>query len=97
MTPQQSYSSNKPSVEYFCVFGSECFVHVPDANRTKWEPKSRKCIFLGYNMQSKGYRLYDPEMKKVLESRDVVFNEASQQVEEHDPTTSHTHQPQPPD
>ena len=88
MTPQQAYSGKKPSVAHFKVFGSECFMHVPDAERRKLDPKSRKCIFLGYDMESKAYRLYDPEAKKVQLSRDVCFQEDSQQVEEETPSPS---------
>jgi len=52
-TPQEAYSGKKPSVAHLKVFGSECFMHIPDEERTKLQPKSRKCIFLGYDMESK--------------------------------------------
>jgi len=81
-TPQEAWSGKKPSVAYFCTFGCECFMHVPDASRTKWDSKSRKCIFLGYSMESKGYLLYDPKAKKIVVSRDVVFREQPHLVEE---------------
>jgi len=34
------------------------------------------CIFLGYDNESKAYRLYDKIRRKVLISRDVVFDES---------------------
>ena len=34
-----------------------------------------KCIFIGYNSESKAYRLYDPITKKIIISRDVEFLE----------------------
>ena len=40
MTPLQAFSSKKPSTTHFRVFGCDRFMHVPDANRTKSEPKS---------------------------------------------------------
>ncbi|KAK3025021.1 hypothetical protein RJ639_044630 [Escallonia herrerae] len=40
------------------------------------DPKSKECIFLGYEEGVKGYRLWDPVAKKRVISRDVVFNEA---------------------
>jgi hypothetical protein len=36
---------------------------------------SKKCFFLGYETGTKGYRLWDPTARKVVISRDVVFNE----------------------
>ena len=31
------------------VFGSNVFVHVPNKDRSKLDPKAIKCIFLGYS------------------------------------------------
>ncbi len=43
--------------------------------RRKLDSKSRKCLLLRYGTVTKGYRLYDSQIKKVFYSRDVVFNE----------------------
>ena len=32
-------------------------------------------MFLGYTSESKGYRMWCPDSKKVIQSRDVTFNE----------------------
>jgi hypothetical protein len=34
-----------------------------------------KCIFMGYSMETKRYRYYDPLTKKLIVSRDVLFDE----------------------
>ena len=75
MTPHEAYSGKKPSVEHFRIFGCHCYAHVPNSTRTKLESKSKKCVFLGYSEESKAYRLYDSEAKKIIVSRDVVFAE----------------------
>lgn len=75
MTPEEAWSEVKPSVEHFRVFGCIAHAHVPDARRTKLEDKSRSCVLFRMSAESKGYKLYDPICKKVVISRDVVFEE----------------------
>ena len=75
MTPYEKLNNVKPKVDYFRVFGSECFAHVPKDERSKLDPKSRKCIFIGYSSVKKGYKLYDQQNMKVIFSRDVIMNE----------------------
>lgn len=65
----------KPQVDGLRVFGCQAFGHIPKDERRKLDPKSKKCVLLGYGTTKKGYRLYDPLKKKVLHSRDVIFNE----------------------
>ena len=101
MTPLQAFSGKKPSVSHFRIFGSDCYVHVPDASRTKWDAKSQKCIFFGYSEESKSYRLYNPTTKKIVVSRDVVFAEQPHHEEEDEDSSFEsqeipTYQPQPP-
>ena len=37
--------------------------------------KSERCIFIGYKDGLKGYKLWNPETRKVVYSRDVVLRE----------------------
>lgn len=37
-------------------------------------PKGKKCIFVGYNSSTKGYKLFDVDSKKLIVTRDVIFN-----------------------
>ncbi|KAL3846133.1 hypothetical protein ACJIZ3_003536 [Penstemon smallii] len=55
--------------------------------RSKLDPKSRKCIFLGYADGVKGYRLWDPTAHKVIISRDVIFTDNKIQENENDSTS----------
>ena len=50
-------------------------MHIPNKGRTKLDDKSHKCVFLGVSEESKAYMLYDSTTKKVIVSRDVVFDE----------------------
>ena len=49
--------------------------HVPSDERGNLDPKSKRSIFLGYSENRKGYRLYDINKKRIVHSRDVVFDE----------------------
>jgi transposase InsO family protein len=75
MTPEEAWSGVKPNVDYFRVFGCISHVHVSDSKRKKLDDKSFQCVLLGMSEESKAYRLYDPVSKKIVVSRDVVFEE----------------------
>lgn len=74
-TPEEAWSNVRPTVEYFLVFGCVAHVHIPDQRRTKLEDKSKTCVFLGISDESKAYILFDPVSKKIIVSRDVMFEE----------------------
>ena len=74
-TPQEAWSGRKPGVSHLRVFGSIAHAHVPDEKRSKLDDKSEKFIFIGYDANSKGYKLYNPETKKTIISRNVIFDE----------------------
>jgi transposase InsO family protein len=76
ITPFEAWYKQKPSVSHLRVFGTDAYVHVPKELRKKWEPKSKKGIFMGYSACSKAYRIWDVADRKIIESRDVLFNEA---------------------
>ncbi len=55
-------------------------LHVPDEKRTKLEPKSMPCVFLGYYEGTKACRLMCVETKRIIKSKDVVFIEGSKEI-----------------
>jgi hypothetical protein len=74
-TPMEVWSGKKPSIRHLRVFGCEAYAHVPKEKRSKLENKAVKCIFIGYSVGVKGYKLWDPVACKVLYSRNVIFRE----------------------
>ncbi|KAG6470766.1 hypothetical protein ZIOFF_071844 [Zingiber officinale] len=75
--PYELLFDAKPNVKYLRVFGSICYVHVSDSQRSKLDAKAIKCIFVGYDEQRKGWRCMDPMTNKCVVSRDVIFDEIS--------------------
>ncbi|MCO5579765.1 hypothetical protein L7F22_033625 [Adiantum nelumboides] len=75
ISPYERLYGIKPTVSYMKVFGCVCYVHVPKEARKKMESKAVKCIFLGYLVEKKGYKCYDPMTRQVYVSRDVKFCE----------------------
>ena len=75
ITPLEAWTGEKPVVKHLRVFGCNAYVHVPKEERGKLDSKSKKCIFVGYGNEMKGYRLFDTVRQKIIFSRDVVFNE----------------------
>ncbi|MCO5553185.1 hypothetical protein L7F22_006706 [Adiantum nelumboides] len=73
ITSYEAWYEKKPLVNYLRVFGCLAYAHIPQQLRGKLDDKAVKCIFVGYNSGSKGYRLYNPTIKKIFESRDVIF------------------------
>lgn len=74
-TPFTLWFGFKPSLEHFRVFGCQVYAYVEKQHRTKLDPKSHLCYFLGYCDHTKGYRIWDPETSHVLVRREVTFNE----------------------
>ena len=46
--PEEAWTGKPPSYKHLRVFGCVAYVHVRREDRTKLDPKSLKCIFLGY-------------------------------------------------
>ena len=83
----------KPQVDTLKVFGCLVYAHIPKDKRQKFDSKARRCIFLGYGMVTKGYKLYDVNRSKVLYSRDGVFDESKPEIEKEPKAMSQGNQP----
>jgi hypothetical protein len=73
-TPFERLYGQLPSYSHIRVFGCLAYatdVHVPH----KFVPQAKRCIFLGYPVGQKAYKLYDLAIHQMFTSRDVVFHE----------------------
>ena len=60
MMPKERFCGRKPDLAHLKVFGCIAYVHVLDELRTKLDPKEEKCVFIGYSLEQKGYKCYNP-------------------------------------
>ncbi|GJV90696.1 gag-pol polyprotein [Tanacetum coccineum] len=90
-TPMEMWTGKPVNYSDLHIFGSLVYVMYNSQETTKLDPKSRKCLFLGYADGVKGYRLWDPTAHKVVISRNFVFMEDKvQENEKGDSTTKET-------
>ncbi|GKD43119.1 retrovirus-related pol polyprotein from transposon TNT 1-94 [Tanacetum coccineum] len=74
-TPYELLRGRKPTLDYFKVFGSKCFILNTKDYLTKFDPKSYEGVFLGYSQNSKAYIILNKHTRKVKESLNVTFDE----------------------
>ena len=74
-SPFEILKGRKLDISHLRVFGCTCFVHVQAVHRDKFDPRSVKCVFLGYSSTQKGYKCFNPVTRKIIVSRDVQFHE----------------------
>ncbi|KAH9657251.1 hypothetical protein KPL70_022991 [Citrus sinensis] len=72
-TAMEMWTGKPADYSYLHAFGCPVYVMYNAQERTKLDPKSIRCIFLGYADGVKGYRLWDPTAHKIVISRNVIF------------------------
>ncbi|GJV14947.1 retrotransposon protein, putative, ty1-copia subclass [Tanacetum coccineum] len=77
-TPYEVWHGHAPKMSYLKVWGCEALVNRDTLTKPeKLEPRSIKCIFIGYPKETIGYSFYYPHENKVLVARNVEFLENS--------------------
>nr|GEY70402.1 hypothetical protein [Tanacetum cinerariifolium] len=74
-TPYHIINDRKPSVKFFHILGSLCYIVRYGENLDKIKEKGDECIFVGYSTQSRAYRVFNKITRVIMESIHVNFNE----------------------
>lgn len=74
-SPYQVLFNKKPNYLQLKVFGCLAFATTIVNGRHKFDPRAKRCVFIGYPFGIKGYTLLNLETKKIFVSRNVVFYE----------------------
>jgi len=72
--PEEIWLGCKQSAKHLRVFGSLCYMHIPDAKRRKLGDKSEPMTLVGYH-ETGAYKLYHPLNHSIVISRDVKIYE----------------------
>jgi hypothetical protein len=84
-TSYELLTGKKPNVSYFRVFGSKCFILIKRGRKSKFAPKAIEGFLLGYDSNTRAYRVFNKSTGLVEVSCDIVFDETNgSQVEQVD-------------
>jgi hypothetical protein len=76
-TAYKLFTGNKPNVSYFPIFGSKCYILVKKGRHSKFAPKVVEGFLLGYDSNTKAYRVFNKSSGLVEVSNDVIFDETN--------------------
>src|ERR1043165_9314652 len=74
-TLYEIWKGRKPTMKYFHVFGSKCYILTDREQRRKMDSKSDEGIFLGYSTNSRAYRVFNSRTKVMMESINVIADD----------------------
>ena len=75
-TPEKLWTGKKPDISHLRVFGCLAYRFNNKPKKTKLEPRSARCIFVGYTETSRQYRVYDRQRNQVIQTSTVKFVES---------------------
>nr|GEX39433.1 retrovirus-related Pol polyprotein from transposon TNT 1-94 [Tanacetum cinerariifolium] len=73
----------KPSVKFFYIFCSLCYIVKDGENLDKMKEKGDACIFVGYSTQSRAYRVFNKRTRVIVETIHVNFDELPHMASDH--------------
>jgi hypothetical protein len=84
-TSYELLTGKKPNVSYFRVFGSKCFIFIKRGRKSKFAPNAVEGFLLGYDSNTRAYRVFNKFTGLVEVSCDIMFDETNgSQVEQVD-------------
>jgi transposase InsO family protein len=76
-TSYELLTGKKPNVSYFRVFGSKFFILIKRGRNSKFAPKAVEGFLLGYDSNTRAYRVFNKSTGLVEVSCDIVFDETN--------------------
>jgi hypothetical protein len=76
-TSYELLTGKKPNVSYFRVFGSKCFILIKRGRKSKFAIKAVEGFLLGYDSNTRAYRVFNKSTGLVEVSCDIVFDKTN--------------------
>jgi cobalamin biosynthesis protein CobT len=76
-TSYELLTGKKPNVSYFRDFGSKCFILIKRGRNSKFSSKVVEDFLLGYDSNTRAYRVFNKSTGLVEVSCDIVFDETN--------------------
>ena len=73
--PEEVWSGKEIKFSHLKVFYYVSYVHIDSDTCSKLDAKYKICFFIGYGDEKFGYRFWDEQNRKIIRSRNVIFNE----------------------
>lgn len=73
-TPYELWFGHTPTLKYFRIFGSKCYIKRGDSIG-KFDPRCDGGIFLSYSTKRKAYRCYKKILQIIVERTNVKVDE----------------------
>ena len=73
--PEEVWSGKEVKFSHLKFFYCLSYVHIDFAAHSKLDAKSKICFFNGYGDQKFGYQFSNEQNRKIIRSRNVMFNE----------------------
>jgi hypothetical protein len=84
-TSYEILTGKNPNISYFRVFRSKCFILIKRGRSSKFAPKAVEGFLLGYDSNTRAYRVFNKSTGLVEVSCDIVFDDTNgSQVEQVD-------------
>ena len=74
MTAYETFKQRKPTISTLMPFGCTAWVRVLDKNRKKLDAKATRMPHLGYADSIKGWRFWDTEQQRLVETPHATFH-----------------------
>lgn len=82
LTPYELWHNRKPPIKDLHIFGEKVYIHVPKIKRQKLDDKGTPGLFLCYEENVKGFRIWNLTNKTVIIERNLIFTGKTESVNE---------------